>query len=557
MGIVNLVAKIVVAGVREARADLIGLKRDVDAAAKVFRPAANDIAHFGRTLLGIPHGANAAGLALRNMLGGLRSNSTGIAGAAFEAATRLDSMTRGLATVSSNAEDLTAQLSRLREIAKLPGLSFEEAVSGSLRLQSASLSVGLAERALRSFGNAAASAGGRSEDLGEAIRQLGQIAGKGKLGEDDIKQIAARIPQLKKAIFNAFGTVDNKAINALGLPIQQVIEKIVVELEKLPKVSGGIATLLENISDRYQKALVPLGRGIAEGLEASQPAIFKFLDGMENRFTQIGEVLAAVGKSGVLGDVLKMLSDAGGNLFPPEFREGFAHFAADVLSTIANLPKTIKDITTYLGELFSALFNNILAIVERPAKVFDYLVQNVAIFVSNLGKAASLLYQFDFGGAAKVFSDNPPSNFPAFSRNIVGLPDLPNINPLGANKDDFFKRIKASLGPLGLPGGLVFGGNTPFGDSATGDSEGSVVDQLLRAIEENTKKAADALSLRAQSLGGGELARLGVTATELGRSSSGFSAPLVPGNSQLEQATRKLIREEIAKSGGSRVRVGG
>ena len=118
----------------------------------------------------------------------------------IEAAKAYDSQVRGLAAYSRNAEELQAQLARLQEIAKLPGLGLKEVRQGVLQLEAAGISAETSERALMAFGNALALVGRGKSELDGVILALGQIASKGAISAEEINQIAERVPQVRQAL---------------------------------------------------------------------------------------------------------------------------------------------------------------------------------------------------------------------------------------------------------------------------------------------------------------------------------------------------------------------
>ena len=61
----------------------------------------------------------------------------GFAGLAIRTATQFDSLQRGLIAVSGSADAANKQFERLKEVAKLPGLGFKEAIQGSINHQAA------------------------------------------------------------------------------------------------------------------------------------------------------------------------------------------------------------------------------------------------------------------------------------------------------------------------------------------------------------------------------------------------------------------------------------
>jgi hypothetical protein len=80
--------------------------------------------------------------------------------------------------------------------------------------------------------------------------------------------------------------------------------------------------------------------------------------------------------------------------------------------------------------------------------------------------------------------------------------------------------------------------------------------RYLAAIEKNTRDTADVLSLRKQGIGGGALAGVGVTATELRRGGVSGNAPgrgdwyARPASTELERLHSRLIRRELNRQNG-------
>jgi tape measure domain-containing protein len=164
-----------------------------------------------------------------------------------------DGLVRGLKTIEGTAEATEARIANLRETAKAPGLGFEEAVRGDIRLRSVGLTADLSERSLRAFGNALATVGGGKAELDGVLIALTQIQSKGKVSAEEINQIAERLPQLRAAMSAAFGTADSEAIQRSGISTTAFISGVVAELEKLPQVTSGARNALDNYDDAWKQ----------------------------------------------------------------------------------------------------------------------------------------------------------------------------------------------------------------------------------------------------------------------------------------------------------------
>jgi tape measure domain-containing protein len=233
------------AGLREVNAELLRTQSTVQRQTQGF-------ANLGSTLQSIGTG----------LVGGLSLPLAGLAAASVSAARDMDSLTRGLEAVNKSGRPTTEILSRLREVAKLPGLGFQEAVRGSINLQAAGYSASQAEKSLKAFGNALATVGKGKADLDGVNLALSQMASKGKISAEEINQLAERVPQIREAIKAAYGTADTGQLQKLGVDAKEFVDKISTELLKLPQVSGGVANSFENLSDQVQTSLAAIGKSL-------------------------------------------------------------------------------------------------------------------------------------------------------------------------------------------------------------------------------------------------------------------------------------------------------
>ncbi|GAB2958970.1 hypothetical protein GCM10027048_27690 [Hymenobacter coalescens] len=212
-----------------------------------------------------------------------------LAAASVKAAGDIQALEKGFAATYKGSEDLGTALAKVRELAKLPGLGLKEALQGATNLQAAGLSADLARRSLGAFGNALATVGRGKADLDGVGLALGQIAAKGKISAEEINQLAERVPQIREAMKAAFGTADTEALNKAGIKANEFIEGLVAQLEKLPKVSGGINNAFENLGDGVTIALAKVGTALnnAFDIEGKLNRLGDFIGGLADRFASL------------------------------------------------------------------------------------------------------------------------------------------------------------------------------------------------------------------------------------------------------------------------------
>ncbi|MEF9476794.1 tape measure protein [Chryseobacterium sp. 1B4] len=126
-----------------------------------------------------------------------------------------------------SASKAANEMTKLREVAKLPGLGMEEAVKGSINLESIGFSASNARNILQQFGNAVATVGKGRAEFERAIYGVQQLANtKFPLGED-LNIIKDAVPQVSKLLTEAFGTSRSDDLAKMKITSKQVLDVIV------------------------------------------------------------------------------------------------------------------------------------------------------------------------------------------------------------------------------------------------------------------------------------------------------------------------------------------
>lgn len=339
---------------------------------------------------------NLAGQALQSVGTSLTAALTvplGLLGAAaVKSAKDMDSLTRGLTAVMKSSAGASAELKELREVAKLPGLGFKEAIQGSINLQAAGFSAELARRSLQAFGNALATVGKGKSELDGVNLALSQIASKGKISAEEINQLAERVPQIRKVIEAAFGTSNTEILQKRGLGAGEFVSKIVTELEKLPKVTGGVANTFENLMDTIDNALLPIGNAILRVLIPAIDAIVPYIERASEAFASLSPttqtiIVAMAGIAAAIGPVLVILGTLAISLSSIAGLFGAGGILAGI--SFAPLVATVSIAVAAVGALFLAWQTNFGGIREVTAQTTAFIQER-------------------FGALIKWFQDNWP-----------------------------------------------------------------------------------------------------------------------------------------------------
>jgi len=216
------------------------------------------------------------------LMASLSAPLAALGGSAIKAAGDFESMSNGLTAIMGDADLAAAELEKLKEAAKNPGLGFAQAVKGSVRLQSIGLDADLARENMLAMGNAIALVGGGAEELDRATLAMQQIGAKGKVSAEEINQLNEVIPQIRAVMNDTFGTSDGQELTKMGVDANTFIEEITKGLQKLPQAQGGIKNAIENTGIAMQSFLSNLGMELNEA--------FNIQGNVEAFATKLGEL---------------------------------------------------------------------------------------------------------------------------------------------------------------------------------------------------------------------------------------------------------------------------
>jgi len=385
-----------------------------------------DISQFSTAMQNAARQMQRAGQQLQDVGKSLTMNLTApilaLGAASLYAFGEIDALKRGLISFTGSAELAEVEFSKLREVAKLPGIGLEEATRGSINLQAIGMSADEARKAMQAFGNAIATVGGGKENFDLAIRGFGQLTNASKPLQQDLYQIANQLPQVNKLMIEAFGTNRAEDLAAMGLSGKQLAEFLVDSLSKLPPITGGIKNSFENMSDTIKISLAGIGEAIdknfnisgklnafadwigdlSDKFKALDPNLQKFIIGALGIAAAIGPVMIG------LGAILKIL---------PLLRAGFMalNTAAPYLVAIGiaavliyenweKVGKTIVDVYNYFVDLYdqSIIFR---AAVEGQIMAFKNMFAGITLIVDlaiNSVKAFGKVIAAVFSNAGQI-----------------------------------------------------------------------------------------------------------------------------------------------------------
>lgn len=164
----------------------------------------------------------------------------------IDAAVQIDTARNSLIAFTGSAEEADRRLQRLRNLARLPGISFEGASRAAIQLEGVGLEAARAERLIRGVGNALALVG--NTDLSPAIRAISQIISRGEVLQEEINQLVEATPIASRALTQEFGTTLAENIRSqLTSGADEFVTRITNALNNLPQADvGGAANVFQN-----------------------------------------------------------------------------------------------------------------------------------------------------------------------------------------------------------------------------------------------------------------------------------------------------------------------
>ncbi len=223
-------------------------------------------------------------------------------------------MTSTFAAAGRSASDATKEVEALRQAAMAPGLDFEQAVRGSVRLQNVGFSAEQSRETLVQLANAIALTGGTAQELDGVTRQFAQIVSKGRILQEDITILSENMPKISSLMKDAFGTANVERLREMGVTGEEFVQKITAAAAVLPRVEGGIKNALVNAAAEARNSLATLGETIVETfdvkgkLDAFAKALSGAVDWFKNLSDGTKETIIQIGLfATVLGPAIKVI----------------------------------------------------------------------------------------------------------------------------------------------------------------------------------------------------------------------------------------------------------
>jgi tape measure domain-containing protein len=341
-------------------------------------------------------------------------------GALIKFAGDLDAMKKALAANMGGMAQANAEFEKLKELAKAPGIGLEEAIKGSYRLQGLGESADEARRQMANFAKVVSLSGGGEAQFGGLLQQFTQMKGVGKILGGDIRFMIENAPVLGKVLQDAFGTANPEKLRDMGITVDQLIEGMMREMDKLQGIGGSVKNTLENLWTSIRVGGGEIGLAVLSAtgfgdtleelsgtIDRNASAAAKWIRENKGVVKSIAEILVVMAATGPIARFV-------GNLGM------IASFAAGAASKIAMMGKAIADATyaAYgvkgMTTLFAGLAVAVTAAHTELSKIankslWDEMQKNANLGLDNtllritafVEGIKQLLFTFNFKGAFK------------------------------------------------------------------------------------------------------------------------------------------------------------
>ena len=241
---------------------------DIDALAQRVRRFSSDairyLASQRRVVDGLRSAYSRLGGVIRNVarIGAIGILGGVVAGGTFavRAAVDVDTLRDSLIAFTGSVDEANRRLERLRDLANLPGISFQGAALAAVQLEGVSLEASRAEGLIRGLGNALALVG--RTDLSPAVRAISQIISRGEVLQEEINQLVEATPIASRALTQEFGTTLAENIRGqLEGGVDEFITRLTNALDRLPRANvEGAANVFQNFRNAVRDLAAQIGQ---------------------------------------------------------------------------------------------------------------------------------------------------------------------------------------------------------------------------------------------------------------------------------------------------------
>ncbi|MCI4430513.1 MAG: tape measure protein, partial [Burkholderiales bacterium] len=257
--------KVRIIAVDEASEPLKKTGEEVEKVGKKAKEAGGAFEGLGKTMVSVAGGLGLQ-MGLQAIIGGLKNAVVG----SFELAAALEQTKVGFTTMLGSGEAAQGMLDELRDFAATTPFQFQDLTKAASRMIAMGTAAEDVIPTLTAVGDAAAGLGLGSAGVDRITLALGQMGAKGKIGGDDLRQLAeAGVPALRYLA---------DAAGVSTAEMSKMIEKGIIP------AADGVKVLTQSMEGDF-------GGLMAEQAKTATGALSNLEDATATLGTQIGEIM--------------------------------------------------------------------------------------------------------------------------------------------------------------------------------------------------------------------------------------------------------------------------
>jgi len=178
----------------------------------------------------------------------------------FDKALNLDSQIKALAQFEGSVEKANDRVAKLIDVAnKTPGLRFDSAVQGQLRLEAVGFQADKATSLLEGLAKVRVLSNTSQQDFDIMITELAKFSAGGEKVGIIFRELANHMPALIQLMTKEFGHLNEETVKKAGGP-QQFLEKLIETMQKINPQFNSAGLAVENVSDAWDRLKISVGR---------------------------------------------------------------------------------------------------------------------------------------------------------------------------------------------------------------------------------------------------------------------------------------------------------
>ena len=230
---------------------------------------------------------------------GLAATLLDVGRQSIQASVRVEGFRNSLTALYGDAQVADRVLEGLQEAARLPGITFEGAVQGAIRLKTVQIEGSRAQQILMEFGNAAALSGASAEEMGRALVGLTQTVARGQIEQDNLNQILENVPLIGNAIREAFGSIDAETIRdvleSAGNDVNDFVDILTNQLAEGARASADTAAnAFSNLGNATFELSAAIGDRLLPAFQSGAEGLTAFFGRLTDYITDTDDTTAAV-----------------------------------------------------------------------------------------------------------------------------------------------------------------------------------------------------------------------------------------------------------------------